>query len=239
MTRVLDQVRNTRFLLRCGVIGPPLFVAVFVIEGLTRPDYNPFRSMVSELSLSDWGWQQVADFLTCGTPMLAFVVGLRRVDTSRWAARILTVSALGVLMAGVFVTDPGTAYPAGAPDTLPIGTGTWHGQLHAIAGALVFFSMPLSIGFMAGMVQSTEQPEMVYLFGCYAADRLRWILGQQHNRDARRTAGLFQHVTSITYFTWMSLLARRLARLLPMFVRAGTSGRARHWTRSRVRLRNV
>ena len=149
MPRFHNRFGDTRFLLRCGIVGPLLFVAVFLIEGFMRPEYNPYRSMVSELSLSDWGWQQIANFLVCGMLMFAFTCGLPRVDTSRWATRILTVTAIGMLMAGVFVCDPGLAYPAGAPDALPVGTGTWHGQLHGIAGALVFFSLPLAIGFMA------------------------------------------------------------------------------------------
>jgi len=207
MSRFLHQVRNTGFLLRSGVIGPLLFVAIFLVEGLTRPDYDPFRSMVSELSLSDWGWQQIANFLMCGTLMLAFCFGLRRVEASRWAARILTVTALGMLMAGVFVCDPGLAYPAGAPNALPVGTGTWHGLLHGIAGAIVFFSLPLAIGFMAvWFARNSERGWFVYSmatlligFAAFMASNIAAMHGGP--------AGLFQRVAIITYFIWLSLLA--------------------------------
>jgi hypothetical protein len=62
----VEQIRSTEFLLRCGVVGPLLFIAVFLVEGLTRPGYDPYHSMVSELQLSGWGWQQIANFLMCG-----------------------------------------------------------------------------------------------------------------------------------------------------------------------------
>ncbi len=58
--RLVAEFRDTEVLLKAGVIGPLLFVLVFLIEGATRPAYNPLRSMVSELSLSEYGWQQIA-----------------------------------------------------------------------------------------------------------------------------------------------------------------------------------
>jgi len=211
MTRFVSRFGDTGFLLRCGITGPPLFVVVFLIEGLTRPGYNPYRSTVSELSLSEWGWQQIANFLMCGTLMVAFTLGMRRVVTSRWAARILTVTASGMLMAGVFVCDPGLAYPAGAADALPVATGTWHGLLHGIAGAIVFFSLPLAIGFMAVWFARQGRRDwcvyslttLVIGFAGFMASNISAMHGGP--------AGLFQRVAIIAYFTWMSLLARHFA----------------------------
>ena len=54
---------STRWLLAGGVIGPVLFVLVFLVEGATRPGYSAWRNFVSQLSLSDQGWEQVANFL--------------------------------------------------------------------------------------------------------------------------------------------------------------------------------
>jgi hypothetical protein len=36
----IDQRLPIRLLLLCGIIGPLLFVVVFLVEGATRPDYN-------------------------------------------------------------------------------------------------------------------------------------------------------------------------------------------------------
>jgi len=43
---------TTRLLLVCGVIGPILFTAVYLLEGTTRPGYDPWLQAVSALSLS-------------------------------------------------------------------------------------------------------------------------------------------------------------------------------------------
>jgi hypothetical protein len=44
---------KTKSLLACGVIGGPLFVATFLVEGATRADYELLRHPVSSLALGD------------------------------------------------------------------------------------------------------------------------------------------------------------------------------------------
>ena len=62
---MINQSPVTRFLIACGAIGPLLFIMVFLIEDATRPGYNAWHNYVSSLSLSDQGWMQIANFLTC------------------------------------------------------------------------------------------------------------------------------------------------------------------------------
>ena len=69
---------KTKSLLACGVIGGPLFVATFLVEGATRADYDPLRHPVSSLALGDLGWTQDANFIVAGLLTLAFAAGLRR-----------------------------------------------------------------------------------------------------------------------------------------------------------------
>src|SRR5215470_5128121 len=101
----------TQLLLAGGVVGPLLFIVVFLIEGATRPGYNAWRTDVSYLALSQQGWEQIANFLLCGALCLAFAVGLRRVwRTGRgsvWGPRLIGLFGLGLLIAGAFVIDSG------------------------------------------------------------------------------------------------------------------------------------
>jgi uncharacterized protein DUF998 len=138
--RVLKKISSTEFLLLCGVIGPLLFIVVFLIEGATRPGYSAWRTDVSYLALSNQGWEQIANFLVCGSLCIAFAVGLRRIwrtgRASVWGPRLVGLFGLGLLIAGVFVADPGGGYPPGAPVN---GTPqTWHGWVHGINGLLLF-----------------------------------------------------------------------------------------------------
>ena len=57
-----------------GVVGPVLFIAVFLIEGLTRPGYSAWRHYVSQLATGTGGWVQVVNFLVCGALVIAFIV---------------------------------------------------------------------------------------------------------------------------------------------------------------------
>jgi hypothetical protein len=138
--RVLRKITSTEFLLFCGVIGPPLFILVFLIEGATRPGYSAWQTDVSYLALTNQGWEQIANFLVCGSLCIAFAVGLRRLwRTGRgsvWGPLLVGLFGLGLIMAGVFVADPGGGYPPGTPiNTSP---STWHGWVHGINGAVLF-----------------------------------------------------------------------------------------------------
>lgn len=69
----------TRLLLLCGVIGPLLFVVVFLIEGATLPGYSAWQTDGSYLALSSQGWEQIANFLVSGFQCIAFATGLRQI----------------------------------------------------------------------------------------------------------------------------------------------------------------
>jgi Protein of unknown function (DUF998) len=130
------------FLIVCGAIGPLLFILVFLIEGATRPGYSAWRNYVSSLSLSDQGWLQIANFLVCGLLSLCFAVGLRQVLRSGrgsiWGPLLLGLFGLGLIVAGLFVTDPSLGYP---PGTHGGGPQTLHGTVHGLAGLIVFSSL--------------------------------------------------------------------------------------------------
>jgi hypothetical protein len=138
--RVLKKIASTEFLLFCGVIGPPLFFAVLLIEGATRPGYSAWRTDGSYLALSNQGWEQIANFIVFGLLCIAFAVGLRRTwrtgRASVWGPLLVGLFGLGLLIAGVFVTDPGGGYPPGAP--INGSPQTWHGWVHGINGLLLF-----------------------------------------------------------------------------------------------------
>src|SRR5258708_4565172 len=95
---------TTMRLLACGLVGAPLFVVVLLIEGATRPGYSAWSNYGSQLSLSDQGWQQIANFLVTGALMLAFAYGLRRAvpsgKGSTWGPILLGTFGLGLLLSG-------------------------------------------------------------------------------------------------------------------------------------------
>ena len=106
---------STPALLACGVIAGPLFLIVVLLEAVTRPGFDLGRHPVSLLSLGDMGWVQIANFVGSGLLMLGFAVGLRRVlRNSRggtWGPLLIGLYGCGLIVAGLFVPDPGMGLP--------------------------------------------------------------------------------------------------------------------------------
>lgn len=144
----------TRTLLLCGVVGPVLFVIAFLVEGATRPGYNPIHHNVSLLSLGGGGWAQVLSFIVSGGFVTAFGLGLARVRSrrlaGRWIAGLVVAVGLALVWCGVFVTDPAQGYPPGSQGPAPgalVGipsNPTWHALLHFLGSIVTFVGLALA-----------------------------------------------------------------------------------------------
>lgn len=121
------------------MVGPALFVAVFMLEGWLRPGYDPFAMFVSALSLGPRGWMQIANFIVLGALLLIFARGVAAAFPSGKASRagplLLTIIAACYLLSGPFVMDPMVTPPAQM---------SLHGTLHQLFGALVFSLSPIA-----------------------------------------------------------------------------------------------
>lgn len=126
-------------LLTAGVAAGPVLGLTWLLQGLVRDGYDFSRHPMSLLALGEGGWVQIANFGVTGGLMLGCAAGLRRVLTSgpgaRWAPRLVAAIGAGLIAAGVFTTDPGAGFPAGAPEGAPVMT--WHGILHEASHLVV------------------------------------------------------------------------------------------------------
>jgi Protein of unknown function (DUF998) len=61
---------------------------------------------------------------------------LRPGPGSTWAPRLVALTGVGLIVAGVFTTDAGAGFPPGAPAGAP--AMSWHGVLHEVGFALSF-----------------------------------------------------------------------------------------------------
>jgi hypothetical membrane protein len=152
MQTQITAIGTTRTLLACGVLSGPLYVAVALLQVLTRDGFDLGRHPLSLLSLGDLGWIQIANFVVAGLLAIAFAVGSRRVlqpgQAGTWGPRLLGLYGLGLVAGGVFVADPGAGFPPGAPEGAPEQL-SWHGALHAVAPPLAFLSLILACLVMA------------------------------------------------------------------------------------------
>jgi hypothetical membrane protein len=205
---------GSRALLLCGVVGPPLFVVTFLVEGATRPGYSWWRNYVSSLATGEGGWVQIGNFLVWGTLAIAFAIGVLRVGLVV-PGILLFLYGAGLLVAGVFVTDPSLGYPPGAT-----AEHTAHGMIHGLAGLGVFTLN--AVAAFAVARHSFREPRsrvwaiyslvtglfIVLLFIASTAVSVQDELGNQPNGPT----GFLQRVSIIVGWTWIAAFAYRLWR---------------------------
>jgi len=121
-----------RLLTACSAVGAVIFTAVYLIEGVTRPDYNPWQQAISALSLGPGGWVQQANFIVYGVLTLCSVAGWREALKpgvgETWYPILKVMSGLSLIIVGLFVTNSGPGYPPGAV----VAVRTLHGTIHNI-----------------------------------------------------------------------------------------------------------
>ena len=140
--------RSSRALLIGAVIATPLFVALWAVQSFTREGFRPTFHPMSLLSLGDSGWVQIANFILTGMLVIGGGIGLGRAlepgRLTRWGTTLIVLMGIGLVVAGVFVTDPGAGFPAGAPEGAP--EMSWHGAVHEVGFVLT------QVAFVAGGV---------------------------------------------------------------------------------------
>lgn len=126
---------QTRACLTGGVVATPVFFAVALTLAVTRDGFQLGPHMISQLATGELGWVQMANFVLTGALFVLASRGLARTWNEGigrvWIPRLVAAFGVGLIAAGVFVTDPSNGYPPGAA-----ASTSWHGMLHATAAAL-------------------------------------------------------------------------------------------------------
>ena len=207
---------KTKVLLLCGMLAGPLFTISWFVQGLTRPHYNPMRHAISSLSVGESGWVQIVTFVVTGALILLFSVELwsvlRRPSGSLWGPLLVSLLGVGLIGAGVFVTDPLNGYPPGSP-LIPVER-TPQGILHDLFGIPFFLGLPIAC-FVFGRFFSRrgERNWMRFsqisgsgMFAVFFAARLGLRLLPIYP-DLAANFGLFQRITVTIGLAWLTLLA--------------------------------
>jgi hypothetical membrane protein len=207
------DTNRTKALLACGAIASPLFVVVALLQMLIREGFDLSRHPLSLLSLGDLGWIQITNFVVAGLLSVAFAVGLRRVlqpgRGETWAPLLVGLYGIGLIAGGVFVTDPASDFPPGAP-----GGSTeqlsWHGALHAVAPPLAFMALIVACFVLARRFAALRQRGWA---GYCLATGLA-LLGIMAWPD-QDTVSMQLAVAVVLGLAWVSVLAARLLTTLP------------------------
>ena len=127
-----------------GVIG---FVAILGSLHLLRDDLDPSWRVISEYAVGAHGWLMVVGFLLLAAVSAALAIGSWRFGSRRLGrigAVLLAITAVGMTMAGIFVTDL---------ITVPSDQRSTDGRLHEV-GALLdltpFAAVIATLGLLRG-----------------------------------------------------------------------------------------
>lgn len=114
------------------------FAALLTLLHFVKPELNPTWRMISEYAIGDNGWLMVAAFMLWALSFISLFFAVRS-QIKNWGGKIgfiaLLISALGLLIAAIFTTDPVTI---GKQEM------TTSGMLHSIGGTLGM-AMPLAV----------------------------------------------------------------------------------------------
>lgn len=208
-----------QLLLAFGTFGNILFIVVFLIEGWRRSDYNPIRHMVSALSTGENGWIQIINFIINGISVLGLAVALRFIiqdsTISFWIPTLMFVLGIGMIGAGLFVTDPVLGYP-----TDKSGNETLGGRMHNFASMVVFISLPVLIFVIVRTF--SIYPDLktwtiysvisgilfIIFFICFITASALEEAGKVINAPV----GLLQRLTIIIGWSWLACFAFMLSR---------------------------
>ena len=207
------QASNLRLLFACGALAGPFFTLAWLVAGFARANYNALLHPISSLAIGESGWTQIANFLITGALLLAFALGLKRAlqllnEPTRVPFLIATIG-IGLLGAGIFLTDPMNGYPPGTPD-LPVQYSL-EGRLHRLFSAFVFLGLPIACFMFARFFRRRgERIWTVYSRVSGIAFLLMFVVttlafAQLYN--LAQFAGLLQRITLTIGFAWLTLLA--------------------------------
>jgi hypothetical membrane protein len=198
----------TNALLACGVLAGPVFLAVAGIQVATREGFDLGRHPLSLLSLGELGWIQITNFIVSGLLVLAFSVGMWRAlhpgRAGTWGPVLVGVFGLGLVVGGIFVTDPDLGYPPGVPTP---AEQTWHATVHDIGPGVAFDALIIACLVLMRRFISLKQGAWATYSAATAVAVLclTWWPG---------TAGISIRLALaiVVAFAWVSALATELIR---------------------------
>lgn len=209
-----NKSNTTRQLLLAGAVMAPLFFAVVIVQMLLREGFDITKHPISALGLGDLGWIQSVNFVVAGILALLLAIGLRRAlaggKASVWAPILTGVFGVGIILAGLFATDPAFGFPVGAPDGRPT-TMSSQAAVHSIGFYTAFTALIATCFVMARRYSAQNDTTWVRL--SIAVGIVTPVLIALGMSALSNVAALCFAVAAVVVMGWLSALAWRLRAL--------------------------
>ena len=202
-----------KWLILCGIIGPLFLIVSYVIQERLREGYNPIMVTISALAIGPEGWVQTFTFLVAGTLIIFFGYGLFKLRSdekfSKLAPIFIIICGIGLIGAGLFVTDPINGFP---PGVYVYGEGpSFYGIIHKIFAGFLFFGLPLACFAMDKYFRFKDDLKWrIYTLFTGISSLIVFLLTTLailHYGGLELFAGLLERITIIIGCLWMILLS--------------------------------
>ena len=203
-------LRTIRTLLTCGLVAGPLFLVVFVIQILVRPEFHFAHSEPSLLSIGPLGWIQIANFVIGGLLVISAAMGMRGALRSRkgrfWGPLLLGIFGLGQIGVGIFVVDPVRSRTS----------ITFHGTMHLVCGGVGFAALMAACFVFVRTFVSLRQ--RLWAISCAVTGLLflgAFVSAAQQNQGATNIQ-FFLNLVFVLEWVWVSLTSKQLIAQVPL-----------------------
>jgi hypothetical protein len=200
--------------LSLGALCAPVFIIAFMIQGFAREHYSWLRYSISALSIGPHGWMQIANFIVSGSLIVLLAIGLRLSlkpgsRGSVFGPIAVAIAGIGLIGAGIFVTDPVFGYPPDQP--LVLKQFTTRGHLHDFFSMFWFIGAPTACFVLARRFFALgETGWAIYSILSGVGMLIFFVLagvGFNQTTGFVDYAGVYQRLSAGTGVVWLMLLA--------------------------------
>ncbi|MBA3667482.1 MAG: DUF998 domain-containing protein [Sphingomonas sp.] len=204
-----------RFLLFCGVALCPMFYVAVLVQSQMRAGFDLTRHPLSLLSLGDAGWIQIANFLLAGLLAIACAAGMRQSLRGSiggfWGPLLIATFGIGMIIAGLFPSDPLPGFPPGAVSSMPTQI-SGHAIGHGVGFFVAFLSLTSACFVFARMFLSrSERGWRLYSVATGLATPILIAVGM----GVQRATSLSFFAVGIIAFGWIAAVSLWLMRRPP------------------------
>ena len=175
----------------------------------TRSGFEIRHHAISLLSLGDFGWIQITNFIVTGLLAVMCAVGMRRLlhpgRGGTWGPLLIGIYGVGMIVGGIFHPDPGLGFPPGAPAGMPTAM-SWHAVVHSIAFYTAFLSLIVDcFVFVRRFTSQGYRGWGIYCAATGVVSPLFIVLGS----SITSWAGVLFAIAGVFAFGWVSVIAAR------------------------------
>lgn len=211
---------RSRAAARLSLFAAALFLVLLAVLHIIKPELDPSWRMVSEYAIGDYGWLMSLAFLSLALSCVSLVTALRRqmpTLSGKIGLVILSATAVGLTLGGVFKTDPITINP---------GAVTFSGNMHGLGALIGLPTFPIaatliSLSLTRSKTWATSKRSYLLMLGLAWVSLVVFVTAMatmfKGTFNPTVLIGWPNRLLMVTQCAWMMSIAWQMVRSNPQF----------------------